>query len=190
MKLRKVFQYVATALLATGIFVQVAAAPPADYLEAVEICDRADLRPVEGLWTYPDDDVTVMIYRSEDVRGAYDIFVVEAADCSLKPGMRIGELRESPDPDKFNMQLFTNIKKGKLSMPVSAAATFSESKEALTVKKSSPLKIRFNPTRLLPSFWRLVSVSFKTNESAPEGMIKVYPSYDGNMSSRRSPRYL
>lgn len=166
-----------------------AANPPADYLEAIEFCDRADLRPIEGLWTYPDDEVTVLIFRNESNARTYDIFVVESADCSLNPRMKLGELTESPDPDKFSMKLFTKVKNGVLSLPRSATATYNENKESLTVKSNS-LKIRINPLRLLPSFWRIASVSFNTGEGAPEGMIKVYPSYDGNNSTRRGPRYL
>lgn len=167
-----------------------AVVPPADYLEATALCDGADLRPVEGLWTYPDDDVTVLIYRSEDSKGVYDIFVVESADCSLRPGMRLGELRTSADPDKFTIKLFTAVRNGVLTMPHEASATFSEAKESLTVKRNSSLKLSLNPTRLLPSFWRIASISINSRESAPEGMIKIYPSYDGNGSTRRAPRYL
>lgn len=161
-----------------------------DYVEAMEFCDQTDLRQIEGLWTYPEDDTTVLIYRNKEKKGIYDIIVVEAADCSLSPGMKLGELSSSTDPDKFNLKLYTIIKNGVLSGATTAVATFSEKKESLTVKASSPIKIRINPTRLLPSFWRLISVSFKSKESAPEGMIKIYPSYDGNNSSRREIRYL
>lgn len=164
--------------------------PPADYPEAMEFCDKTDLRPIEGLWTYPEDDVTVMIFRSEENKGKYDIYVVEAADCSLKAGMKLGELSTSADPDKFNLKLFTLIKKGLLCSPCEAIATYSESKESLIVKKSSKFKIRLNPSRLLPSFWRIATVSVNSKEHAPEGMIKIYPSYDGNNSTRRAPRYL
>lgn len=163
--------------------------PPSDYLEAMRFCDNADLRNIEGMWSYPEDDVTVLVYRSDAKKGVYDIFVVEAADCSLSPGMKLGEIHESAEPDKFNLKLFTKIKKGLLATPGTALAVYSENKESLIIKKAS-VGIRINPTRLLPSFWRIVSVSLKSKETAPEGMIKVYPSYDGNQSTRRAPRYL
>lgn len=175
-------------LLFTGLSAE-AIAPPMDYVEATEFCDRADLQLIEGLWTYPEDDVTVLIFRNEDQKGIYDIFIVEAASCALKAGMKLGELHSSVDPDKFTLKLFTSVKNGILSSPCEASATFSESKESLTVKKSS-VKIRINPMRLLPSFWRLASISIKSPDPAPEGMIKIYPSYDGNNSTRRGPRYL
>ena len=164
--------------------------PPADYIEATAFCDAADLRPIEGLWTYPEDDVTVLIFRDSDKKGIYGIYIVEAADCSLSPGMILGELHESTDPDKFNLKLFTKIKNGILTAPSEAIATLSGTKESLTVKKKGKFSLRINPTRLLPSFWRIASLTIKPSESAPEGMIKVYPSYDGNGSTRRGPRYL
>lgn len=177
-------------LLAAGNNAVRAFTPPADTLEAMELCDKTDLRPIEGLWTYPEDDVTVLIIRNEEKKGIYDIYVVEAADCSLSPGMKLGELRTSADPDKFSLKQFTTVKNGLLSMPLEAVATFSDSKESLTVRHSSRVKVKINPTRLLPSFWRLATISFNSKESAPEGMIKAYPSYDGNGSTKRGPRYL
>lgn len=174
------------------IFLRVTAwafTPPADIPEATDLCDKTDLRPVEGLWTYPDDDVTVLVYRSEDRKGVYDIFVVEAADCSLSSGMQLGELHSTADPNQYTIQLYTNVRHGLLTAPCEAIATFSESKEALTVKRNSS-GVRINPTRLLPSFWRIVSVSVNAGLPTPEGMIKIYPSYDGNNSSKRAPRYL
>lgn len=163
---------------------------PMDYQDAMEICDGMDLRPVEGLWTYPEDDVTVLILRDSEKRGVYGITVVETADCSLSCGMRLGQLAESADPNKFTLSLYTTVRNGILSAPQEASATYSENQESLTVKKKSKINLRINPTRLLPSFWRIASLSLKSNESAPEGMIKIYPSYDGNGSTKRAPRYL
>ena len=163
---------------------------PMNLDEAMKFCDNADLRPIEGLWTYPEDDVTVLIFRNENNAGLYDLRIIEAADCSLHPGMILGQLHASPDPDKFTLSLYTSVRKGVLKAPTTTLATFSQNKEALMVKRSSPLRFRFNPMRLLPSFWRIVSISVKSKESAPEGMIKIYPSYDGNGSTRRGPRYL
>lgn len=182
-------QALALLALVAGSVTVGAVEPAADLLAAREFCDRADLRPIEGLWTYPEDDVTVLIFRNEEKKGNYDITVVESADCSLSPGMKIGRLTDSADPDKFTLRLYTTVKNGVLSSPEEATAYFSDSKESLTIKKSS-LKFRFNPGRLLPYFWRMISVSVKSREPAPEGMIKIYPSYDGNGSSRRYPRYL
>lgn len=165
------------------------AKPPADILEAIEICDELDIRPIEGLWSYPEDDVMVMILRDEAMEGEYAVYVVESADCSLKAGQRLGSLKESPDAAKYGLSLFTTVKKGVLRTPCNATATLSASGDAIRVTKPS-LKFSLRMYRLLPSFWRTVGVSVKDANSVPKGMIKVYPSYDGNNSSRRVCRYL
>lgn len=186
-RIKILFVFLTLLASTTGIF---AFTPPLDYPEAAEFCDKADLRPIEGIWSYPEDEVDVIIFRNEGKKGVYDIFVVQSSDCSLSPGVKLGEMHESSDANKYNMKLFTNIKKGVLSSPMTAVATRSANGDSFTFRKSSGFSLRLNPTRLLPWFWRIISVNIKSGEAAPEGMIKVYPSYDGNNSSRRAPRYL
>lgn len=163
--------------------------PPADLLEAMELCDHSDLRPIEGIWTFPEDEVSVLIFRDQDIAAQYGIWVVESADCSLSPGDRLGTLHGSPDPSKFKLTLFTRIKKGILSMPCHASAVLSVANESITVTKPS-IKVSLYPGRLLTGFWGVVRLSRKDAPNVPEGMIRQYPSYDGNSSSKRMPRYL
>lgn len=162
---------------------------PVDIVEAVEICDNSDLRNIEGLWVYPEDDVTVLIYRSDDSDFTYGIYVVQSSDCSLRPGACIGKLTASPDPDKFKLRQFTHVKNNTLSLPCDATATLAKQNEALIITKPS-LKFSFRPNMFLPSFWRAVRLSVKNPNAAPHGLIKIYPSYDGNGSLRRHTRYL
>lgn len=163
--------------------------PPADIIEARELCDRTDLRPIEGIWLFPEDDVTVLIIRDDEKLSQYDIFVVESADCALQNGKKLGEMKISPNSNKFKLSLFTSVKKGILSVPCSASAVLSDTHESITVTKPS-LKFNFYPNRLLSGFWGLVRISVKNPDNVPEGLIKIYPSYDGNNSSKRTPRYL
>ena len=163
--------------------------PPADILEAMELCDKSDLRPIEGLWEFPEDDVKVMIFRNSDNAALYDIYVVESADCSLSPGNMLGTLHVSPDPNKFKLSLYTQVKKGVLSVPCTASAVLSINNESITVTKPS-MKITFYPGRLLGGFWNVVRLTKKDATTVPDGLIRIYPSYDGNASSKRNPRYL
>lgn len=191
MRFRPLFR---SLLLAVALMPAVGAAqgftPPSTPEEAKAICDKADLRDVEGLWRFPDDDVMVMIYRNPDAIGRYDMTVVQSSDCSLPAGSKIGEMTETVDPLKFSLSLSTKLKKGKPVLPQKIVATYNDNKESLTFSKGTSLKFRFNPTRLLPYFWRMLSISVKEGETPPEGLIKIYPSYDGNGSSKRYPRYL
>lgn len=173
-----------------------------DYARACEICDSIPLSPVEGVWTYPDDHVIVLLTEKKAASPTdlpvYEISVVETYDCSLKPGEVIGNLFATTDRKKFRIELFTHRKAGILSKPVSCLMTLTDDNEVLAfekTKKKSGFRLNINPYSLLPGFWKIFRMSLSpasgsNSSTAPAGMVKIYPSYDGNGSSRRSPRYL
>lgn len=171
-----------------------------DMGEAREICDALPLEPVEGIWLYPDDNVTVTVLRTSSASSSsfseYGIYVVEAEDCGIVPGDKIGTLTATPQPSVFSLQLFTERKDKRLLKPRTCVATLSKEGDYLTFKQPQggiKFRLGLNATRLLPQFWRIVRISASPGsqeEKAPVGMIKTYPSYDGNGSSRRTPRYL
>lgn len=162
---------------------------PIDIVDAVVLCDSLPLKSIEGLWYYPEDRVTVLILGCEKP-GCYEIFVVESEDCSLIPGEKIGELTESADPLKYRLTLFSDLKEGRLCNPIECMAVYSEKNESLNIEKPK-LNIRINPLGVLPQFWRTIRMSVENPAGKlSEGMIRVYPSYDGNGSSRRQPRWL
>ena len=165
--------------------------PPADILEAIELCDQTDLHPVEGLWLCPQDETVLLIIRHSTQPGLYAAYVVESSDCNLSPALEIGTLAISPDPNKFKIKFFTKRKNGVFSLPCEGAATYSPAHETMTIEKPS-IKISFQPYRLLPYMWRAARVTVKNPaEKVPEGMLKIYPTYDNNPNSlRRNPRYL
>ena len=183
------------------------AAPPSpvayDMERAKEICDSAALSAPEGIWLYPDDNVTVLVLRkdisSPSALPEFELSVIETTDVSLRPGERIGSLHSTADPRKFTMRLFTDRRKGVLSKPESCIVTLGNDSETLMLpkKKKSKLRIRYslNPASLLPKMWRIVRFGISSgngtdNEQAPVGLVKIYPSYDGNGSSKRDIRYL
>lgn len=167
---------------------------------ARRICDSIPIEQPEGIWIYPDDNVTVLVLRDARISStalqSYSISVIETSDCSLKPGDIIGKLHATPNEGKFKIELFTQRKKGILSNPRSCIATLSKDGETIILdKEEKSLKLRFslNPSILLPKMWRIVRIGTSTSKpkaNPPAGMVRIYPSYDGNGSSRRSPRYL
>ncbi|MCH5227207.1 MAG: hypothetical protein J1F16_05245 [Muribaculaceae bacterium] len=169
---------------------------------AKEICTSLPLENVEGLWLYPEDKVTVLILRNnEDISGnlpAYNISVVETADASLRPGDLIGTLEATTDENTFKIHLSTEKHNDLLLKPKSCIATLSKDGDTFTFKRQkSPFKgrLNFNFSRLLPGFWKVISAGVysptgTSKVEAPVGMVKLYPSYDGNGSSRRKVRYL
>lgn len=169
---------------------------------AKEICADLPLENVEGIWVYPDDQVTVMILNEQDKSSrnsfpTYSITVVETSDARLHPGDEIGKLYGTVDENTFRIELSTEKKNDLLLQPKSCLATISKDGDKFTIKKQkSPIKGRLNLNfnRLLPGFWKIVSTGISTSNGssiqAPVGMVKIFPSYDGNGSSRRKVRYL
>lgn len=171
-----------------------------DLDKAKEICDRLPLEDIEGIWLYPDDKVTVMIMNDSEGLGnslpSYSISVVETSDVRLKRGEVIGRLKATAEDRVFQIELSTEKKNDLLLKPKSCLATLSKDGDTFIIKKQkSPFKgrLNFNFNRLLPGFWKIVSAGLSQNGNSlqpPVGMVKIYPSYDGNGSSRRKVRYL
>lgn len=170
---------------------------------AKEICRELPLDNVEGIWMYPDDKVTVLILNDGKQQGRnlfpfYSISVVDTDDARLHPGDIIGTLCATAQDKIYRIELNTEKKNDVLLKPKSCLANLSNDYDTFIIKKQkSPFKGRLNLNfnRLLPGFWKIVStgISFSSGSNTvhpPVGMVKVYPSYDGNGSSRRKVRYL
>lgn len=181
------------------------AEPPVAYdLEmAKKICDELPLETIEGVWLYPDDKVTVLILNdgtnnSSNLMPSYTISVVDTDDARLHPGDHIGTLNATAEDRVYKIELVTERHNDLLLKPKSCIATLSKEGDSFLIKKQkSPIRGRLNLNfnRLLPGFWKIVSTGISTTGTGstvkvPVGMIKVYPSYDGNGSSRRKVRYL
>ncbi|MCH5241868.1 MAG: hypothetical protein J1F67_05545 [Muribaculaceae bacterium] len=169
---------------------------------AKEICAGLPLENVEGIWLYPDDNVTVMILNDNEYSGSqlpsYSISVVETSDARLHPGEIIGKLNATVDSYAYKIELSTEKKNDLLLKPKSCIATLSKDGDTFIIKKQkAPFKgrLNFNLNRLLPGFWKIVSIGVSQNNYSNSiqhsvGMVKIFPSYDGNGSSRRKIRYL
>ena len=170
---------------------------------AKEICGELPLENMEGIWLYPEDGVTVMILNDQNLLNvnslpSYSITVVQTSDARLHPGEEIGKLYATADENVFKIELSTEKNNELLLKPKSCMATLSKDGDSFIIKRQkSPIKgrLNFNFNRLLPGFWKIVSAGITTNGSGntyqlPIGMVKIYPSYDGNGSSRRKVRYL
>ncbi|MDE5674454.1 MAG: hypothetical protein K2I16_09725 [Muribaculaceae bacterium] len=173
-----------------------------DIDRAYEICDSLPLDNIEGIWLYPSDHVSVLVLRKEPLSATllmeYEIRVLESYDSNLMPGECIGNISSTSDAKKFSVELFTERKGVNLLKPKTCTAILSNDCDVLTLRHSSlkyRLRLNLNPSALLPNLWKSIirigtSSSGKDSETLPNGMIKTYPSYDGNGSLRRNPRYL
>lgn len=173
-----------------------------DLDKAKEICDESPLDMVEGVWLYPEDKVSVMILADKDTQassfGSYTISVVETEDARLHPGDIIGKIYTTPKKKEFKIELFTEKKNDLLLKPTSCIASLNKEGDSFILKKQkAPFKgrVNINFSRLLPGFWKILSLGISQNGSpsyatSAVGMLKIYPSYDGNGSSRTKIRYL
>lgn len=174
-----------------------------DIGKARELCDSLPLDNIEGIWICPDDNVTVLMLRKKHTPPAslpeYEMTVVESTEANASPGDIIGNLKATSDMKKYDVELFTKKKKGILTNPKKCVATLSSDGEFMRMARSSSsgIRLRFNlnPSYLLPRLWRSIfRISTSGSSEGPSkyegGMLKIYPSYDGNGSDRRKPRYL
>ncbi len=171
-----------------------------DIDRAKAYCDSMPLQSPEGIWIYPEDGVTVLITRKKNLSQSqlpsYNIRIIESTDARLCPGEIIGMLYATPEIKKFEVQLYTERKNNVLFKPKTILAQLSNDEETMILKKDKAklnFRLFFNPSLLLPNMWRIVRLNTSTNNSSSTptiGMVKIYPSYDGNGSSHRQPRYL
>lgn len=169
---------------------------------AEAICDELPLEKVEGIWLYPEDGVSVLILNDDRENGhslgSYTISVVETTDSQLHPGEIIGKIEATAQENVYAIELASERKNEFLLKPKTCTGTLSKEGDSFLFKREkSPLKARLNLNfnRLLPGFWKIISTGISATGVAnstqpPVGMVKIYPSYDGNGSSRRKVRYL
>lgn len=155
-----------------------------DILAARQWCDETMMRRVEGIWEFPVDETTVLICRSEHTPHKYDIIAISSPDTRLHPGENIGYLMESAENDKFEMALYRDGEKGLLSELSKCLAQLRDNDNTI-VAKGRKLKFSLRNRWLLPSFWKMISFSFKDPlENLPRGLIRIYP------ENSRQPDYL
>lgn len=161
----------------------------------IEYCDTRPIDNLEGLWSFPDDNVLLFIKKNSRPadyadRCHYSIIVVEAEDQYLTPGQEIGYLSITPDAEIYRMWLFTELISGLPAVPQECVATLVEDAQDLTFRKKEH-RVKFNPLGILPNFWKIIKVQTSDPvKNLPKGFVKIHPSYDGNGSMPNVPRYL
>ncbi len=157
-----------------------------------ERCDAMDLQPLEGLWFYPDENMTVMIERCDDSvpldYREYRLVLVSADDLSLLPGTVIGYCKPTVDADVFKLWLYAEQKNEILENPQLCKATLNSSHDEFVVERSKfDFKLRVNFSRFLPKLLKGITISTSGVDKVeiPEGFRKVYPK-----TKSRGVRYL
>lgn len=165
-----------------------------DRMEEARIwCDTTTLDALEGIWLLPDDGVYLLVKRmGASPLTDYSLEVVATLDGRTETGSMVGTM--SPAPDRKSVQMRLPVRRRGKGAPVlqECKLEVAEGEDALMiVPQKSGVRFTFSPTSLLSGFWKLVRISYSPKEKEKStGLVKVYPTYDGNGSDRHNPRYL
>jgi len=139
---------------------------------------HSDLQPLEGIWQYPDEDMTVGIERYRGENGIqYRIVMLASRDIDLLPGTVIGYIAPSAVSNKYSLWIYSERHDTELRHPVECVATLNPQATSLTFEKAQwKVKIHVNVMRFLPTLFRGISVvPEKQKESIPIGFNKTFP---------------
>ncbi len=155
---------------------------------------ESDMQPLEGIWYYPNEDMTLVIERWEPEPShkiGYRLLLVASDDLELLPGTVIGYVEATAVDNKYHLWLYSERNQLTLSGPLECVATLN--KDATTLTFDPPhweVKVRVNFMRFLPSIFRGVSVTPGVErEKVPIGFKKIFPA-DGNGNKFNKVRYL
>lgn len=155
---------------------------------------ESDLQPLEGIWYYPNENMTLTIERWQPEPShkiGYRLLLIDSEDLELLPGTVIGYIEESAVDNKFHLWLYSQRNKVTLCGPLECVATLNKEGTSLTFDPPHwEVKLRVNFARFLPSLFRGVSVVPQVEkEPLPVGFKKIFPA-DGNGNKFNKVRYL
>lgn len=155
---------------------------------------ESDLQPLEGIWYYPAEDMTLTIERWQpdpSHKIGYRLLLIASDDLELIPGTVIGYIEESAVDNKFHLWLYSERNKVTLCGPLECVATLNKEGTSLTFDPPHwEVKVRVNFARFLPTLFKGVSVIPDVEkERLPIGFKKIFPA-DGNGNKFNRVRYL
>ena len=155
---------------------------------------ESDLQPLEGIWYYPNEDMTIVIERWQPEPShkiGYRLLLVASDDLELLPGTVSGYIEASAVDNKYHLWLYSERNKVTLCGPMECVATLNKDATSLTFDPPHwEVKVRVNFARFLPSLFKGISVIPDVEkEKLPVGFKKIFPA-DGNGNKFDRVRYL
>ena len=154
--------------------------------------DETDMQPLEGIWYYPNEEMTLGIERYKGPHNVgYRIILLDSPDINVMPGTVIGYIAASAVDSKYQLWLYSQRDRVTLIKPLECVATLNKAATTLTFDPPHwKVKVRVNIARFLPSLFQGVSiVPEKVGEKLPVGFRKIYPE-GGDGSPFNRIRYL
>lgn len=140
--------------------------------------DETDMQPLEGIWYYPAEEMTLGIERFKGLHNiGYRIIMLDSPDMEVVPGTVIGYIEDTAVDRKYQLWLYSQRDKLTLLKPLKCVATLDAHATTLTFDPPHwKVKVRVNVARFLPSLFNGVSiVPEKVEEKLPIGFRKIYP---------------
>ena len=154
--------------------------------------DETDMQPLEGIWYYPEEEMTLGIERYKGQHNiGYRIILLESPDINVMPGTVIDYIAASAVDSKYRLWLYSQRDHVTLIKPLECVATLNSAATTLTFDPPHwKVKVRVNVARFLPSLFNGVSIiPEKVEERLPIGFRKIYPE-GGEGSPFNRIRYL
>ena len=154
--------------------------------------DETDMQPLEGIWYYPNEEMTLGIERYKGPHNVgYRIILLDSPDINVMPGTVIGYIAASAVDSKYQLWLYSQRDRVTLIKPLECVATLNKAATTLTFDPPHwKVKVRVNIARFLPSLFQGVSIiPEKVGEKLPVGFRKIYPE-GGEGSPFNRIRYL
>lgn len=149
------------------------------------------LQPLEGIWYYPAEAMTLGIERCDAQCRNYRIVLLASEDLELLPGTIIGHIVTGAVDNKFSLWLYSQRDHTLLIKPLECVATLNATATSITFDPPHwEVKLRMNFVRFLPTIFRGMSmVPQLEKDKLPIGFKKVYPD-GGNGDRFTTIRYL
>ena len=150
--------------------------------------DETDMQPLEGIWYYPNEEMTLGIERYHGKHNiGYRIILLESPDINVMPGTVIGYIAATAVDSKYQLWLYSQRDRVTLIKPLECVATLNATATTLTFDPPHwKVKVRVNVARFLPTLFNGVSIiPERVGERLPVGFRKIYPEGgDGNPFNR------
>lgn len=140
--------------------------------------DETDMQPLEGIWYYPNEEMTLGIERYRGPHNiGYRIILLDSPDINDVPGTVIGYIATSAVDDKYQLWLYSQRDRLTLIKPLECVATLNKTATTLTFDPPHwKIKVRVNVTRFLPTLFNGISIiPERVEERLPIGFRKIYP---------------
>ena len=150
--------------------------------------DETDIQPLEGIWYYPNEEMTLGIERYKGQHNiGYRIILLDSPDINVMPGTVIGYIAASAVDNKYQLWLYSQRDRVTLIKPLECVATLNPAATTFTFDPPHwKVKVRVNIARFLPTLFNGVSIiPERVGERLPIGFRKIYPEGgDGNPINR------